>query len=64
MEIQKVYVLLLTDEKEELNKARKQSLKNLIESYQNCASNKIQMVEDDLEGVKVEVRDGIKKVND
>lgn len=61
-EIQKENVPLLVDEKGELNKIGKQSLKNLVEAYQNPSSNKIAMVQSDLNDVKIEMRDNVKKV--
>jgi hypothetical protein len=61
-EFQKENIHLLTDEKGELSKLGKQSLKNLIENYQKNGNNKIANVNNDIEDIKIEMNQNIKKI--
>lgn len=58
-EMQKESIYLLVDEKGELNKIGKQSLKNLIEGYQNPES-KLTKVRSDIEDIQIEMKNNVK----
>jgi hypothetical protein len=57
-EIQKENIHLLVDEKGELNKIGKQSLKNLIDNYQND-NTKISGVQKDIDDIKIEMKQNV-----
>src|SRR5689334_15788033 len=60
-EIQRENVPLLVDEKGELNKLGKQSLKNIIDNYQQ-PNNKIHAVQNDINDIKIEMRNNMKVI--
>jgi hypothetical protein len=59
-ELHRDSIYLLTDEKGELNKIGKQSLKNIVESYQKDTS-KVKDVSDEVEDIKIEMKKNINK---
>jgi len=60
-DMSKENIHLLVDEKGELSKIGKQSLKNLVDSYQSGES-KISGVQRDIEDIKIEMNENVKKV--
>ena len=60
-EIQKENVPLLVDGEGKLNKVGKQSLKTLVENYEN-PSSKIQNINKDMDDLKIEMKDNVRKV--
>jgi hypothetical protein len=62
-EIERENIHLLVDDKGQLNKLGKNNLKTLVETYQNPAdSNKIEMVNNDINDIKIEMKENVKKV--
>jgi hypothetical protein len=60
-DMSKENIHLLVDEKGELSKIGKQSLKNLVDSYQS-GETKISGVQRDIEDIKIEMNENVKKV--
>jgi hypothetical protein len=60
-EIQKENVPLLIDSQGQLNKVGKQTLKNLIDSYEN-PNDKIAQVNNDLNDVKISMKENVQKI--
>ena len=64
-EIEKDNIFLLTTEKGELNASGKQSLKNLVDKYQEINKvNQISAINDDIDEVKLDMRENIRKATD
>ena len=64
-EIEKDNIFLLTTEKGELNATGKQSLKNLVDKYQEINKvNNIRAINDDIDEVKLDMRENIRKATD
>ena len=64
-EIEKDNIFLLTTEKGELNAAGKQSLKNLVDKYQEINKvNRISEINDDINEVKLDMSENIRKATD
>ena len=59
-EMAKENIHLLVDDKGELSKIGKQSLKNLIDNYQN--ESKLGSVQKDMDDIKIEMNNNVKKI--
>ncbi len=61
-DIHKDSIYLCVDEKGALNKGGKQLLKNVVESYQNSSNDKLGEVQNNLNEIKIEMNQNMKKV--